>query len=74
MRDKTVADAMTPLESVFMLDIAGSINRKLLKEVIYFIIILIIYYPFLMTCSLPGEVILVYPSTKDQKTIFVGYY
>lgn len=36
MRDKTVADVMTPLESVYMLDIAGSINRKLLKEVIYF--------------------------------------
>ena len=33
MRDKTVQDAMTPLESVYMLDIAGCINRKLLKEV-----------------------------------------
>ena len=33
MRDKTVQDAMTPLESVFMLEVSGSINRKTLKEV-----------------------------------------
>ncbi len=33
MRDKTVGDAMTPLESVFMLEISGNINRKMLKEV-----------------------------------------
>ena len=33
MRDKTVGDAMTPLESVFMLEISGNINRKTLKEV-----------------------------------------
>ena len=33
MRDKTVGDAMTPLESVFMLDVSGTINRKTLKEV-----------------------------------------
>ena len=35
MRDKTVQDAMTPLESVFMLDISASINRKTMKEVDY---------------------------------------
>ena len=33
MRDKTVQDAMTPLESVFMLEVSGSINRRALKEV-----------------------------------------
>ena len=33
MRDKTVEDAMTPLESVFMLEVSGSINRKTMKEV-----------------------------------------
>ena len=33
MRDKTVGDVMTPLESVFMLEVSGSINRKTLKEV-----------------------------------------
>ena len=34
MRDKTVEDAMTPLESVYMLDISTYINRKTLKEVV----------------------------------------
>jgi len=33
MRDKTVADAMTPLESVFMLDIQSVIDRKTINEV-----------------------------------------
>jgi len=33
MRDKTVADAMTPLESVFMLDVNGVIDRKTIREV-----------------------------------------
>ena len=33
MRDKTVVDVMTPLESVYMLDVAGTINRKTMKEV-----------------------------------------
>lgn len=35
MRDKTVGDAMTPLESVFMLDINGVINRKTMTELIH---------------------------------------
>ena len=33
MRDKTVKDVMTPIESVYMLDVSGAINRKTVKEV-----------------------------------------
>ena len=33
MRDKTVADVMTPLESVFMLDINGVIDTTTMNEV-----------------------------------------
>ena len=33
MRDKTVADVMTPLESVFMLDINGVIDTVAMNEV-----------------------------------------
>ena len=33
MRDKTVGDAMTPLESVYMLNINDVINRKTMNEV-----------------------------------------
>ena len=33
MRDKTVGDAMTPLESVYMLDLNGVISRKMMNEV-----------------------------------------
>jgi len=33
MRDKTVADVMTPLESVFMLDINGVIDTVTMNEV-----------------------------------------
>ena len=33
MRDKTVKDVMTPIESVYMLEVSGTINRKIIKEV-----------------------------------------
>jgi CBS domain containing-hemolysin-like protein len=33
MRDKTVQDVMTPIESVYMLEVSGVINRKIVKEV-----------------------------------------
>ena len=33
MRDKTVKDVMTPIESVYMLELSGAINRKIVKEV-----------------------------------------
>ena len=33
MRDKTVVDAMTPLESVYMLDFNGVIDRNAMQEV-----------------------------------------
>ncbi len=33
MRDKTVEDAMTPLESVFMLNINSIIDRETMKDV-----------------------------------------
>ena len=33
MRDKTVQDVMTPIESVYMLEVSGAINRKVVKEV-----------------------------------------
>ena len=33
MRDKTVKDVMTPVESVYMLEVSGTINRKTVKEV-----------------------------------------
>ncbi len=33
MRDKTVADAMTPLESVYMVDVTGKIDRTVMNEV-----------------------------------------
>ncbi len=33
MRDKTVEDAMTPLESVYMLNINGIIDRDTMKDV-----------------------------------------
>ena len=33
MRDKTVKDVMTPIESVYMLEVSGTINRKIVKEV-----------------------------------------
>ena len=33
MRDKTVQDVMTPIESVYMLEVSGAINRKIVKEV-----------------------------------------
>ena len=35
MRDKTVKDVMTPIESVYMLEVSGAINRKTVKEVSY---------------------------------------
>jgi len=33
MRYKTVKDAMTPLESVFMLNITGTVNGPTMKKV-----------------------------------------
>lgn len=33
MRDKTVKDVMTPIESVYMLELSEVINRKIVKEV-----------------------------------------
>ena len=33
MRDKTVKDVMTPVESVYMLEVSGIINRRTVKEV-----------------------------------------
>ena len=33
MRDKAVKDVMTPIESVYMLEVSGAINRKVIKEV-----------------------------------------
>ena len=33
MRDKTVGDCMTPVESVFMLDVDGVIDRTAMNEV-----------------------------------------
>ena len=33
MRDKKVEDVMTPIESVYMLDLSATINRKTVKEV-----------------------------------------
>lgn len=34
MRDKTVGDCMTPLESVFMLDVDGVIDQTTMNEVL----------------------------------------
>ena len=33
MRDKVVKDAMVPLESVYMLDVAAKMNRDIMTEV-----------------------------------------
>lgn len=35
MRDKTVEDVMTPVESVYMLDIRGNIDGETMKELLY---------------------------------------
>ncbi len=42
MRDKTVEDAMTPLESVYMLNINAIIDRDTMKDVsiMYFVSLL----------------------------------
>ena len=34
MRDKTVGDCMTPVESVFMLDVDGVIDQEAMNEVL----------------------------------------
>ena len=49
MRDKTVVDAMTPLESVFMLDIAGAINRKTMKEARHLHSTVVLYRSYLLS-------------------------
>ena len=35
MRDKTVGDCMTPVESVFMLDVDGVIDQEAMNEVLW---------------------------------------
>ncbi len=50
MRDKTVEDAMTPLESVYMLNINAIIDRDTMKDVsiMYFVSLL-----FSLVCVCP---------------------
>ena len=72
MRDKTVGDVMTPLESVFMLEISGNINRKTLKEVSSGCNLKVALNPDLL-CSLLVVATPGYPSTRAPGIISVGY-
>lgn len=46
MRDKTVGDCMTPLESVFMLDVDGVIDQTTMNEVLRHVL----YIPLSPSC------------------------
>ena len=69
MRDKTVGDAMTPLESVYMLEVSGSINRRALKEVSYILNsrIILLYNYHLLQLTLRGHSrVPIYQGSRDN--------